>query len=99
MVYVISACADQSEAINAAMPKDAINNPYHLLDVLPGAEKSLDELKIKDGFSIGTQNSMLRLIGTESPALNAIQKEAWNKGTIFGKVVCHDKLLPFPHIF
>lgn len=88
MVYIISLCADQSEAINAALPANAINNPYHLVDVLPGMEKDLDEKKFKDGFGVGTENRMGYLVGANSPAYAAIKKVAWDKQTIFGNVVC-----------
>ena len=43
MVHIISACADQTEAINNNLPSNSINNPYHLVDVLPDIEKNLNE--------------------------------------------------------
>lgn len=88
MVYIVSLCANQSEAINAALPADAINNPYHVMDVLPGMEGDLTERKYKDGLAKGTIERMRALIGPESQAYTAIEKVAWGHETLFGKVVC-----------
>jgi hypothetical protein len=97
MVYIVSICAKQSEDINAALPEKAVNNPYHLMDVLPRMEADLETRKYKEGLGRGTKDVMRHLIGTNSDAYEAIEKVAWGKETMFGKVVCCDRLHLLTH--
>jgi hypothetical protein len=86
MAYVIKACADQSEAINAALPQ----KQCHILDILPGGEDSLNERKYKDGLANGSCLSVSPLIGSTSAAYNTIDNVVWKgEQTVFGCcVVC-----------
>jgi hypothetical protein len=89
MVYVVAACADQAEEINRILAKDGKKQPYHLFEVLPGGEGSLNDPTLVKKFADGTEKSLLGHIGVGSVVLTTIQKVAWNKKTdIFGPVVC-----------
>jgi len=90
MAYVVSACADQAEEINASLP----NNSYHILDVLPGGVKDLEEPRYQTGLGDGSQNKMMHLIGKSSSAYNTFAKVVWSdKPTVFGFKVCSVSLL------
>lgn len=87
MVYVIAACADQSELINANLPSTAPNKPYHLLDVLPGGEDSLLTNKMTQAFGRGDEVQMTHMIVQKSTA-ETIRKFVWHgDSTAFGLVV------------
>jgi hypothetical protein len=82
-VHVISACADQSELINATLPPTAIHNPYHILEVLPGGEKDMTNMKYTTALQDGSQKLMLPLLGIS--IIETMKNAVWNdKPTVFG---------------
>jgi hypothetical protein len=88
MVSIIGICANQSEEINQKLPKDAVNNPYHIRDILPGGVADLGEEKYKTGLRDGSWVKMTPLIGRDSPAFNTIDEVVWKgEDTGFGNVV------------
>jgi hypothetical protein len=89
MAYVISACADQGEEINSRLPPNAINNPYHLSDVLPGMEMGLNTLGYLDRYADGSRSKLHQLIASESEVIGPIEEVVWgNKQSVFGPKVC-----------
>jgi hypothetical protein len=82
MIYVISVCADQSEAINTALHNANQTSPYELQDVLPGGEKALKTPgNLQKGFADGGRDKLAHLITRECKAFDTIEKVAWEKGS------------------
>ena len=93
IAYVIGACADQSEAINTALPhSDQNNQSYHIEEILPGGEKELGERKCREGLANGSCAAMSHLIG--SKIYDIVDRVVWkgSTGSVFGHVVCSDTL-------
>lgn len=89
---MIGACADQSEAINAALPSnDQSNQSYHIRDILPGGEKDIVEKKCREGFASGSCDAMSHIVG--SKIFDTVDAVVWKSAkSVFGHVVCFDRL-------
>ena len=84
MEYVLSACADQAEAINASLP----GNCYHYQDVLPDGKDMLSENNTRRALADGTKLEIGKFAGRLSHAYDIIEKVVWDgPSTPFGPIV------------
>lgn len=99
-MFVVAACADQAEEINRLLKLDNKPRvPYHILDVLPNGENSLEVNTTAKSMGEGTEGSLNKLIGPSSSVYTTIKKVAWeNENNTFGPVVCL-VLFKYPLLF
>jgi hypothetical protein len=87
MVHVVAACADQADAINAALP----DHSYHLTHVLANGEGTLSETKSRTALNEGTQEQMKYLVAVPSKVWEIAERVIFKEHlTVFGyKVYSH----------
>ena len=83
MVYVVTACANQAEAINSALAPEA---SYHCKVILPGGEDSLSQLNIRNALATGSKSELERIIKVSTRVFEKIKQVVFDEDhkTVFG---------------